>query len=151
MKTPRDILFARHQNAGPKLDAIRHEIVTAEFKSAGQASRLSPSEKMQKLETGATPVLRLIWRELVWPSRRIWAGLAASWIVILVFNFSQRDPAERMARKSPPPSPEMILTFPQQQRLLAELMGPDEAQTAEPPKPILPQPRSEGRIEILMT
>jgi hypothetical protein len=106
---------------------------------------------MKKLETGATPVLQLLWRELIWPSRRIWAGLAATWILIFVFNFSQRDPAELMARKSPPPSPEMILTFRQQEKLLAELMEPNEPQAVPPPKPFLPQPRSEGRIEILMT
>ena len=151
MKTPRDLLFARHQNAGPKLDSIRHEIVTDEFKSVGQASRLSSSERVKKSETGATPVLRLLWRELILPCRRIWAGLATAWILIFVFNFSQRDPAERMARKSPPPSPEMILTFRQQERLLAELIGPNETQAAEPPKPFLPQPRSESRFETLMT
>ena len=150
MKTPRDILFARHQNAGPKLDAIRHEIVAAEFRSVEQASRLSPFERVKKSETGATPVLRLIWRELILPSWRIWAGLAAVWVLIFVFNFSQRDPAELVARKSPPPSPEMILTFRQQERLLAELIGPNEPQAVAPPKPFLPQPRSEGRIRILV-
>jgi hypothetical protein len=151
MKTPREILLERHQATAPKLDVIRREIVDAEFKRVGQASRLSPSEMMKRSETGATPVLQLLWRELILPSRRIWAGLAAVWILIFVFNFSQRDPAERMARKSPPPSPEMILTFRQQERLLAELIGPNEPQAVAPPKPFLPQPRSEGRIEILMT
>ncbi len=90
------------------------------------------------------------WLELIWPYRRIWTGLAAVWILILIFNFSQRDPSELMARKSPP-SPEMILVFRQQQRLLAELIGPNEPQAVEPPKPFLPQPRSEGCVEILMT
>jgi hypothetical protein len=150
MKTPREILFARHQAAAPKLDAIRHDVLSAEFK-VGQASRLSPSGRMEKSETGATPVLRLLWQELVLPSRRIWAGLAAVWVLIFVFDFSQHDPSERMARKSPPPSPEMILTFRQQERLLTELIGPNEPQAVAPPKPFLPQPRSEGRIEILMT
>jgi hypothetical protein len=56
-----------------------------------------------------------------------------------------------MARKTPPPSPEMILTFRQQEKLLAELIGPNEPQAAAPPKPFLPQPRSEGRIEAWMT
>ena len=144
MKTPREILFARHQAAAPKLDAIRHEIV-------GQASNLSLSGKIQKSETGKMPVLPLIWRELILPSRQIWTGLAAVWILIFVFNFSQRDPAEQLARKSPPPSPEMILTFRQQERLLAELIGPNEPQAVAPSKPFLPQPRSEGWIEILMT
>ena len=151
MKTPREILLERHQAAAPKLDVIRREIVDAEFKRVGQASRLSPSEMTKRSETGATPVLRLLWRELILPSRQIWAGLAAIWILIFIFNFSQRDPAELMARKSPPPSPEMILTFRQQEKLLAELIGPNEPQAIAPPKSFLPQPRSEGRIEILMT
>src|ERR1039457_566697 len=34
---------------------------------------------------------------------------------------------------------------------LAEPRGPNEPQAAAPPKPFSPQPRSEGRIEILMT
>jgi hypothetical protein len=140
MKTPRDILFARHQNAGPKLDSIRHKVVWE--------GRRVAVPKFRVADTATLPML--IWRELIWPSRRIWAGLAAVWVLIFVFNFSQRDPAELLARKSPP-SPEMILTFRQQERLLAELIGPNETQAAEPPKPFLPQPRSEGRIEILMT
>jgi len=141
MRTPRDLLFARHQNAGPKLDAIRQQVVWE--------GRRVAVPKFRVADTATLPIL--IWRELIWPSRRIWAGLAATWILIFVFNLSQRDPAERMARRSPPPSPEMILTFRQQEKLLAELIGPNEAQAVEPPKPFLPQPRSEGRIEILMT
>lgn len=89
MKTPREILLERHRAAGPKLDSIRHEIVTAEFKSVGQAARLSPTERMKKLETGASPVLRLLWRELIWPSRHVWSGLAVVWAVILTVNFSR--------------------------------------------------------------
>ncbi len=140
MKTPRDILFARHQNAGPKLDAIRRKVFWEGRRVAAPKFRVA----------GTATLPMLIWRELIWPSRRIWAGLAAVWVLIFVFNFSQRDPAELLARKSAPP-PEMILTFRQQERLLAELIGPNETQAAEPPKPILPQPRSEGRIEILVT
>ena len=141
MKTPREILLERHQAAAPKLDAIRHEIVWEGLRAA--------VPKFKAADTAVLPML--IWRELIWPSRRIWAGLAATWILIFVFNFAQRDPAELMAQKSPPPSQEMILTFRQQERLLAELIGPNEPQAVAPPKPFLPQPRSEGRIEILMT
>jgi hypothetical protein len=140
MKTPREIMFERHQNAAPKLDAIRREVVWE--------GRRVAVPKFRVADTATLPML--IWRELIWPSRRIWAGLAAVWILIFVFNFSQRDPAELLARKSLP-SPEMILTFRQQERLLAELIGPNETQAAEPAKPFLPQPRSEERIETLMT
>jgi hypothetical protein len=151
MKTPREILLERHQAAVSRLDTIRHDVLNAEFLNVRQASSLSPTKNTKKSETGKMPVLLLIWRELIFPCRRIWTGLTAVWILILVFNFSQRDPSELMARKSPPPSPEMILTFRQQERLLAELIGPNEQQAVAPPKPFLPQPRSEGRIEILMT
>lgn len=96
------------------------------------------------------PILVLLecWRQLIWPSRRIWTGLAAVWILIFVFNFSQRDRAELMAGKRPPPSPEAIQAWRQQQRLLAELIGQNETHAATPPKPFVPQPRSEGRFEI---
>ncbi|HVU07677.1 MAG TPA: hypothetical protein VHG89_03945 [Verrucomicrobiae bacterium] len=127
MKTPREILLERHQAAAPKLDAIRHEIVNSKFRRGNFAVT--------------------IWNELIFPSRRIWAGLAAIWVVIFIFNFSQRDQSELMAKKFP--SPEMISSFQQQEKLLAELIGPNEPRVAEPPKTILPQPRSERRFEIL--
>ncbi|HTA94785.1 MAG TPA: hypothetical protein VK769_01545 [Verrucomicrobiae bacterium] len=89
----------------------------------------------------------MFWRELIFPCRRIWTGLAAVWILIFIVNFSQHDKSEMMARKTPPPSPEMILAFRQQEILLAELIGQNEPQVAERPKIFLPQPRSERRFE----
>ena len=147
MKTPREIMFERHRAAAPKLDSIRQSAVAA---VCDRRFEMDDADE-RRSQTAATMIWHVFWRELIWPSRRIWAGLAATWILIFVFNFAQRDPAELMAQKSPPPSPEMILTFRQQERLLAELIGPNEPQAVAPPKPFLPQPRSEGRIEILMT
>jgi len=146
MKTPRDTLFARHQNAAPKLDAIRREVLSAEFVREGRRAAVP---KFRVADTATLPLL--IWRELIFPCRRIWAGLAAIWILIFVVNFSQRDKSEMMASKTPLPSPDMILVFRQQERLLAELTDQKETPIAEPPKRFLPQPRSERRIEILMT
>jgi hypothetical protein len=138
MKTPRDILFARYKNIAPKLDAIRREVLSAEFQIEDQTPFFA------KLPLA-------LWRELFWPSRRIWTGLAAIWILISVVNLSQHDKSETMAGKTPLPSPEMMLVFWQQERLLAELTDQKETPIAEPPKPFLPLPRSERRIEILMT
>jgi hypothetical protein len=140
MKTPREILLERHKTVAPKLDAIRHEII--------REGRRVAVPKFRVADTATLPIL--IWRELVFPSRRIWTSLAAVWILIFIFNFSQRDKSELMAKKSPLPSPEMILAFRQQEKLLAELIGPNEPQSAEPPKTFLPRPSSE-RIEILIT
>jgi len=145
MKTPREILFAHHQNAAPKLDAMRCEVV------AGL------NHQDTKARSGAVNLVswclggsNKLWLELIWPCRRIWAGLAAIWILIFTVNLSQRDPSEMMAQKTPP-SPEMILTFRQQEMLLAELTGQNEPQTAEHPKTFSPRPSSERSIETLMT
>lgn len=92
-----------------------------------------------------------VWRELVWPCRHIWTGLAAAWVVVLAVNFSIQDKSEIVAEKSPPTTPEMIMTWQQQERLLAELTGPKEMRTAAPPKPFSPRPSSERRFEMLIT
>ena len=147
MKTPREILLNRHRSAAPKLDAIRREVM----KVAADVNRRKQPVRELTFAAALANAIRLSFLELIWPCRRIWTGLAAVWILIFIFNFSQRDPSELMARKTPPPSPEMILTFRQQEKLLTELIGPNEPQAAAPPKPFLPQPRSEGRIEILIT
>jgi len=147
MKTPREILLARHRTVEPKLDAIRREAV----KAAADVNRRKQPVRELTFAAALASVIRLSFRELVWPCRRTWAALAAVWIALFIFNASQRDKSELAALKLPPPSPEMILTFRQQEKLLAELIGPNEPQAVEPPKPFLPQPRSEGRIEILIT
>ena len=132
MKTPREILFQRHQNAVPKLDAIRHEVV----------------ESTRRPLPLNWPIL--LWRELVWPCRRIWAGLAAVWILILAANVSMQDHSQTTMAKTSP-TPEMILSFRQQEKILAELIGPNETRVSRPPKPSLPRPSSERRFEILTT
>lgn len=89
-------------------------------------------------------------REVIWPWRRVWTGLAAVWILILAANFSAHNPAQAVAAKSDP-TPEMIQAWRQQERLLAELIGPNETRAAAPRRTFLPQPSGERRIEILMT
>ena len=100
-----------------------------------------------------TSLPKLNWRtalaNLFWPHPKAWAGLAAVWILIFCLDFSMRDTAPVVAEKSAPPSPEVIVELRLQQRMLAELIGADQASDAEPSK-YLPQPRSE-RVDILMT
>ncbi len=62
-----------------------------------------------------------------------------------------RDKAPVRAEKSPPPSPEVIVELRQQQRMLAELIGPRDTSDADRSKSFVPQPRSERPFEILVT
>jgi hypothetical protein len=88
---------------------------------------------------------------LLWPHPKAWAGLAAVWILIFAVDFSVQDKSPVMAGKSVPPSPEVIVELKQQQRLLAELMGPRDKSDADGSKSFVPQPRSEQRFEIMAT
>jgi hypothetical protein len=147
MKTPREILFQRHENAAPKLDAIRREVVEV----AADVNRRKQLVHELTLAAALANAIRLSLRELVWPCRRTWAALAAVWVALFIFNVSQRDKAELAARKLPPPSPEAIMAWRQQERLLAELIGPSApGGDAEQRKIFLPKPRTEN-VEFLAT
>ena len=139
MKTPRDILLERHQATAPKLDAIRREALNV---AADVNRRKQPVRELTFAATLANAIRLSFW-ELIWPCRRTWAGLAAVWIALFIFNVSQRDKAELAARKLPPPSPEAIMAWRQQERLLAELIGPSAPGDMEQRKIFLPKPRTE--------
>ncbi|MGA9778671.1 MAG: hypothetical protein WBS33_10415 [Verrucomicrobiia bacterium] len=93
-------------------------------------------------------ILRECWQQLIWPSRRIWVGLAAVWVLLLVANVSMRDNSQITVAKTSP-TPEMILSFRQQEKILTELIGPNETRVSRPPKPSLPRPSSERRFEVM--
>ncbi len=143
MKTPREILLARHQAAAPKLDALRCEVVAG----LNHQDTKTPSWGFHFV-SWCLGGLNKLWRELIFPSRRTWAGLATAWLLIFIVNFSLRDHSQSGGQKVSSPGP--MLTFQQQERLLTELTGPDEWRMAERPKTFSPRPRTE-RIKILTT
>ena len=87
---------------------------------------------------------------ILWPHPVAWAGLAAVWLVILGLNHTTRDALPRLAKGSLPAAPQVFMAFQEQERVLAELIGPRETPVAERPKPAPPRPRSERRRELLM-
>lgn len=76
--------------------------------------------------------------------------MAAAWVVILGLNLTTRDASLALAKHASPASPQVFMAFQEQERLLSELLGPRETPVAEPPKPRLPRPRSEGQRALLM-
>ncbi|HXB58342.1 MAG TPA: hypothetical protein VNU95_02200 [Candidatus Acidoferrales bacterium] len=145
MKTPREVLFERHWAARPKLDAIRREMV-AKINHQGAKAQ---SERIN-LASWCLGSLNKIWRELIFPSRRIWAGLAAVWILIFAANFSMRDQAVTPMAKASTPA-QMAASFQEQQELLAQLIGPNEPVVAEPQKKYVPRPSSWRPFELMTT
>ena len=132
MKTPREILLARHQAAETKLDEIRRAV----------AADLSPCPAREP----EIPFVLKLWRELVWPCHRTWGGLAVVWLAIAVFNLSHSDNSHTITAKSTTPPGEMRLALQEQHRVLAEIIGPGLPQSpAEPPRRPNNQPRSQLR------
>jgi hypothetical protein len=143
MKTPRDILFARHQATMPKLDAIRREVLKAEL----WEGRCVAVPKFRVTGTATLPIS--IWRELVFPCRRIWTGLAAVWMLIFIVNVSQRDGSQAFIAKSSPPS-EVMMTFRDQQKWLDELLADRSLpMDAERPRVFSPKPRTETTERLI--
>jgi hypothetical protein len=138
MKTPRDILLARHQTAAPKLDAIRRTVVTG----LDHQVTKSPSEP-NFLVSWCLRGFNKFWQELIFPCRRIWTGLAAVWILLCVVNFSQRGNSQTLPAKSSPPMA-LATTFRDQQKLLSELLADRSLPlVAERPRIFTPKPRTE--------
>lgn len=122
MKTPREILFARHRSAAPKLDSIRQEVIARTIKTN------------HRPETG-------FWRELIWPNPKAWAGITATWLLILALKLSTHDQPST-AGGFVPSSPEQLAKVRQQKILFSELAGAAQARDAEAPKSLPAGPRS---------
>jgi anti-sigma factor RsiW len=85
-------------------------------------------------------------------SRWAWTGLAAVWAVILVLDFSAREPeTNAFAKQGAPSVAEIRLARKQRERLMAELAVAPELAPADKPKTGSPSPRSDRRIQTLNT
>lgn len=105
------------------------------IESAGRRKSISPlSPKVVLLEC---------WRELVWPSRRIWSGLAAVWLLILIANLNFRVGTPRMTATTSLHSADFMLALREQEQVMAELTDRSNAKVVEPPTRFVPRPRSD--------
>ena len=137
MKTPREILFERHQAIAPKLDAIRETAVAA----VGDHCITNPSAVTDR---------RYNLREFLFSLRWHLAGMSAVWLVIAFLSLNAgHSPglaASAPARKIP--SAQIIMaSLRENRRQLLELMQPAEARGEQPQKSILPRPRSQRPVK----
>jgi hypothetical protein len=136
MKTPREILFQKHQAVEPKLDAIREMVVGEGRRAAVPKTRVA--------DTATLP--RLSWREFVLSLRWHLAGLGTVWIVIVLLNLNIGHVANLAAAVPPAkiPPPQIILaSLRENRRELLEMIQPAEERGARPSQFFPGQPRSE--------
>ena len=135
MKTPRDILLARHRAAEPKLDAIRKAVL---------AKAITPAPEPRPPRIGAFALGLTLWREVILPSRRAWSGLAATWMLIALINLAESRGSQGTTAK-PTAQSNMADSFIEQQKLLGELLTDRTPATdADRPKTFTPKPHTEA-------
>jgi hypothetical protein len=139
MKTPREILLGRHRVAEPKLDAIREKAV-AELASGAASASSRPI-------SGPWPqrAVWVLWRELIFPCRHIWAGLAAAWMVLLLLNLPVGNRPARVLAETLPPDREVQALLREQREMFVQLVG------AGGPSPAVPNKMTVPRSEVIQT
>jgi anti-sigma factor RsiW len=90
-----------------------------------------------------------LWREIICPSRRVWVALAATWLTLLAVNAHLSDPPVQMAGLHSSSPSEIMQSWEEQTRVLAELTQP-ALRTPPPVTPPAapaeaPRPRSERK------
>ena len=141
MKTPREILLARHQSANAKLDEIRRATIETSF--------IQATAEQNRLRSFAAIVHQFV-RQFRLPKPAVWAPLAAVWILILVLRLSTQD-SPRVNAANVPISAEVIAEVREQKRFYADLIGVAELRAATPPKLPFIRPRSERQFDLFAT
>jgi hypothetical protein len=83
-------------------------------------------------------------RDMVWPCRRIWAGMAAIWVIIACLNISQMTKEKALAAHRP--SPEILRAFLAVEGFLPGPTGKTDRK-AGAPKSRSPQPETTRQRE----
>jgi len=96
----------------------------------------------------------ILWQELFIAPRKVWAGMAAAWLVALILNLSSGpEPATQMAKQPMEPSPDAMQIVREQQKLRDELLGIGvaavELSPADRPRDGM-KPRSERREDYVV-
>lgn len=128
MPLPRDLLNARHAAAEPRLDALRRAIIA----------------DLAKKTAATVPWWSRAWHEVFFVSRHAWCGLAATWLLIALWEFS---PASGIRARHPAPTVdrELSRSIASQRELLRAELGAHEPASAAPEK--RPHPPS-GRLRL---
>lgn len=135
MKTPREVLLNRHRAAEPQLNSTCRTVVEELAKKKTKQQNL--------LLVSLLWYPRIFWRELIWPARRIWAGFAATWLVVVAANLADWHSSPVTQAKTKLPPSQVLTAWRQQQKFLTELVGQTDWGDAEKPKATTPRPRTE--------
>jgi hypothetical protein len=156
MKMPRDILFEKYSGAIPALNRAREKAVEQVSCLFQPSAVLIPSALERRALAGNRQdacstltgrvhnIFSLFWTELFLPARRVWLGLALTWVFIFGAGLALSLDMPVVTSDNARPSQEMARVLEKQRIELAKLIqgdAPELAEPVEPPRSHL-QPRS---------
>jgi hypothetical protein len=137
MKTPREVLFARHHNAPAKLDALREEVLA----DLPGAHRPTPAH------TGARPEVPWPFLEFLRPLRWHLSGLSAAWLLVAMLNSEPAPASSRaFATQNATPPRQLLMAFREHRRQLQELLQPPVVPAPAVPHALVPRRRDEHAL-----
>jgi hypothetical protein len=148
MKTPRELILARHRAALPRLDAIRHRQVAA-LRRGAASRRTKAASGLARWRTAL--------RERMSPVRPAWVGLGVAWLLVLALRLPlYLAPAPVFATPTVAPpvrvlSPVWRAELAARQRLRADLLGLRPAASAPSDRPASEADRPRDRSELRVT
>jgi hypothetical protein len=150
MKTPRELLWQKHQAVTPKLDAVRAGVLEARMgaldgRVAGGTPATATSSFAKATEDRGTVALPegdvCGWRDFVRSVRWHLAGLGVAWAAVVALNLDARSGREAMiAREDVPAAKELWAAVRENRRELAKFFETPVAESA-----VAPGRRSEAR------
>jgi len=149
MKTPREVLFARHRNVERRLDAIRERILAQAFPAEEAPSSLhAAGVDRSRSSVGLLSWMSRLWWELILPSRGAWCALAGVWVIIVALNLASADAPKNVPKQSSASTLENQVAVREQRLLRLELLGLSMPSSAATLPSVVP-PRSERRERAL--
>jgi len=139
MKTPRELLFARHQSAEPKLERIRHKVVQDIESHAPMVC--AKESKPQSLFHS--------FRELLLSSRWHLAGLSAAWLLIGFINHEKLAGPSDNSANSLASTQRLLAAMRENRRQIIELLGTESVEPAA--SATRPRRRSERSLPHLIS
>lgn len=149
MKTPRQLLLARHAATERKLDALRRRVIGEIGEST--PAELPASAAIRSIfchEDAGPPVLLILrgFRQWLRPLRFHLAGLAAVWVAIIAIKLATPADGEASVAKASSLSPEQLIAVAEKRKFMAELIDLSPSPASEASKNFLPRPRGELRL-----
>ena len=115
----------------------RSQILSAAHAAAGSTRHAAADSEFTSLDVRAELISWL------WPSPKVWVGLAVIWLLLAGANRAIFSQNARPANSEPHPDAASLAAWKEQSRILAELMQPAESSAAEAASRAKPRPRSE--------